>query len=267
MRRLENRKIRIILIFVLFTFICVLSSLYLSLNYYPGLNSQEPLINNFNCPMISYLNPNIDTISNSHESSKDNWTCPAGKVLKSGPYGNKNSSVKIAYLIGVHPAEQSSHQAIYNAILKNQANLKYCYYIYKIQVNCSKDYNKNRYYGQLLAYKYAISDINKNKFNMVVDVHSNQGKYAEKTFVFTAIPNNESLLIAHFLVKHLPGLSYYIPSRTNEPTSAPYISEPLIKNGTPTIVYETYRYEPVNITEKKANDFIIALDDYKFDDK
>ncbi len=265
MRRVENRAIKIILIFIIFSiFISILSSLYLSLNHYHDLNSQEQLKNMENCPIISYLDPSISNISDSHESPKDNWTCPAGKVVKSGPYGNKNSPMKIAYLIGVHPAEQGSHQAIYNAILKNQGNLKHCYYIYKVEVNVSNDSNKNRYYGQLLAYKYAVSDMEKNKFDIVVDVHSNQGKYEEKTFVFTAIPNNKSLLVAHFLVKNLPGLSYYIPPRSNEPTSAPYISEPLIKNGTPTIVYETYRYEAFNITEKRARDFIMVLDDFNF---
>lgn len=266
MWRVKNRALRIILIFILlFTVISILSSLYLSLNHRNDSNSQEHLTNILeNYPIISYLDPSITSISNSHESPKDNWTCPAGKVVKFGPYGNKNSTIKIAYLIGVHPAEQGAHKAIYNTILKNQGNLKYCYYIYKVEVNNSNDYNKNRYYGQLLAYKYAVGDIEKNKFNMVVDVHSNQGKYEEKTFVFTAIPNNKSLLVAHFLVKNLPVLSYYLPPRSNEPTSAPYISEPLIKNGIPIIVYETYRYEAFNTTEKKAHDFIIVLDDFKF---
>ncbi len=263
----KNRKMRIILLFIIFMLICILSSLYLSLNHYNDLNSQELLTNALEIsPIIPYFNLNMYNISNSHlESTKNSdWACTAGRVIKKGPYGNKNSSIKIAYLIGVHPAEEKSHQAIYNAILKNQKNLKYCYYTYKVEVNASNDYNKNRYYGQLLAYKYAVSDIEKNKFDMVVDVHSNQGKYEEKTFVFTAIPNNKSLLVAHFLVKNLPGLSYYIPPRSNEPTSAPYISEPLIKKGIPIIVYETYRYEPFNLTEKKARDFIMVLDDFNF---
>jgi hypothetical protein len=267
--KLKNRRIMLIFIVILFTTsIFILSNLNILLGHYNDSNTYEYQMNLPSNPYMlhEYLNPiNNKRIFNPGQNPPNtNWTCPAGKVIKFGPFGNKSSPIKIAYIIGVHPAEEESHKAIYNSILKNQDNLKYCYYIYKVEVNASNDYNKNRYYGQLLAYKYAVSDIEKNKFGMVVDVHSNQGKYEEKTFIFTAIPNNESLLVAHFLVKNLPGLSYYIPPRSNEPTSAPYISEPLIKNGTPIIVYETYRYEAFNLTEKKAQDFIMVLDNFNF---
>ncbi|PKL66362.1 MAG: hypothetical protein CVV28_11350 [Methanobacteriales archaeon HGW-Methanobacteriales-1] len=266
---LKNRKIRLILIFIIFfMFIFILSNLNIPLDPYTDLNSHSYQINESNNSnmLLADLNlMSVNQILNPHLGFIETLgMTPIGGVMKIGPYGNKSSQIKIAYIIGVHPAEEGSHKGIYNAISKNQSDLKYCYYIYKVHVRSNDNYDESRYYGQLLAYKYAVNDIKKNKFDMVVDVHANQGKYEEKTFVFTAIPNNKSLLVANFLAKNLPGLSYYIPPRSNEPTSAPYISEPLIKNGIPTIVYETYRYEAFNLTEKKAHDFIMVLDDFKF---
>jgi len=262
-------KAIIIVIIFLILIIYSLNHLNLPFNLYADLNSHDSSMNELNHSKINEFNP----LDNNYNNNLNPLLSPvellgmntAGSVIKTGPYGNKSSPIKIAYVIGVHPREHNSHQAILNMLLKNQGDLKYCYYIYIIGVKPeTHDYNESRYYGQLLAYKYAVSDIEKNKFNLVVDVHSNQGKYEKRTFVFTALPHDLSMSITGFLVRNIPGLSYYVPPRSIEPTSAPYISEPLIKNEIPTIVYETYLNETLNISEQKAEEFIMTLDDYEF---
>ncbi len=265
-KKIRSKSIIIVIIsFILIIY--ALNHLNLPLNLHDDLNSHNSNIIDSKYPKTSISNFNLVENYN-HLSPLSSvellGISPAGSVIKTGPYGNKSSPIKIAYVVGVHPQEQNSHQAILNMILKNQGNLRYSYYIYIVGVKPTDDYFKNRYYGQLLAYKYAVSDIKKNKFNLAVDVHSNQGKYQKKTFVFTAIPQGISITTSNFLVKNIPWLSYYVPPRSSEPTSAPYISEPLIKNGIPTIVYETLRDENLNTSEKKAEEFIIVLDSYKF---
>lgn len=263
-QKIHSKTIFIVIIsFILIIY--ALNHLNLPLNLDNDLNSYNSNINDFddsNKMVINLMdNNNLNPLLSSVELL---GTSPAGSVIKAGPYGNKSSSVKIAYITGVHPLEQNSHQALLNMLLKNQGNLRYSYYIYVVGVKPGDDYFKSRYYGQLLAYKYAVSDIKKNKFNLAVDVHSNQGKYQKKTFVFTAIPGGLSTATSNFLVKNIPWLSYYVPPRSSEPTSAPYISEPLIKNGIPTLVYETLRNETLNTSENKAEEFIIVLDNYNF---
>ncbi|MGL4669065.1 MAG: hypothetical protein ACRCVG_00510 [Methanobacteriaceae archaeon] len=219
-----------------------------------------------------------------------------GDVYISGPYGNNSSSCKVAFIVGVHPKENQSHVGAVNALSNdssgintffntnnsNKSNLNYQYYIYHVIVNESidnssssisshkldngslEDYNNGRLSGQLLANKFAIPDIISKKFDLTVDVHSNQGNYSEKTFIFTALPNKKSQLISDYLVSSCDFLVYYIPPRSNEPTSAPYISEPLINNGIPTIVYETYRFESIDETNNKAREFLNVIDSYSF---
>lgn len=267
MQKKIHLKGLIILIISFVLIIYYFNHLSLPFNTYDDLNTYDTNFSDFNDSKINEFNllDNYKNLNPFTPSVEILGMETAGSVIKAGPYGNKSSSVKIAYLIGVHPLEQQSHQAILNMLLENQDDLKHCYYIYIVGVKQEpRDYNKSRYYGQLLAYKYAVSDIKKNKFNLVIDIHSNQGKYEKKTFIFSAIPNDISISISSFLIRNLPGLSYYVPPRSSEPTSAPYISEPLIKNGIPTIVYETYRNENLNTSEKKAEEFIIILDRYNF---
>jgi hypothetical protein len=208
----------------------------------------------------NYLNTHNSYLYPNEIIGKDS----TGNVVKYGPYGNKSSKIKIAFIIGVHPLEQKSHTALLEALLKNQGNLKYSYYIYAINVQQNReDYNKSRINGQALAYKYVVPDIKNNNFKMAVDIHSNQGKYREKYFVFSPMKDKASLKIARFLVGRVPGLVYYTPPRTNEPTSVPYVTEPLVKGGVPAVVYEAYLYEPYFFTEAEAEELVKSLNQMK----
>ncbi len=185
-----------------------------------------------------------------------------GYVELIGPYGNVDSKIKIAYIIGIHPLEANSHNALYKTLTSSK-NLKYAYYIYKVTVTKNpKDYTDGRMNGQKLAQKYILPNIKLNKYNLVVDVHSNQGtknggSYQKTNFIFAPKNSPSSKIIAKKIISKIPGLTYYYPSSQ---TSPPYCTEPLVRAGIKTIVYETYYYETSSVTLKYIKQLIAQVD-------
>ncbi len=183
-----------------------------------------------------------------------------GFVVRYGPYGNPKSPVKVAYVMGVHPMEVQAHQAMMS-VISGDKSLKYCYYVYQITVTKSKDdYTQGRIYGQQLALDYAVPDITKAKFNMVVDVHSTKGDYPETKFISVPADDSRSLLLAHLIVSKIPWLVFYVPPFDGGPTSGPYVTIPIIQSGTPAMVYETYSYASFNETFEHAAEFAKVVD-------
>jgi len=83
-------------------------------------------------------------------------------IVREGPYGNPGSPNKVVFVVGVHPLEAQSHDAIIEAIRTLNNSLKKCYYIYRINVTKdASDYNKGRQNGELLANTYAVPNIKK----------------------------------------------------------------------------------------------------------
>lgn len=230
-------------LFTLTIIILIISSLIIPSSIVESRYNQLINYNSFSCP---------------HELLGNDST---GNVVMYGPYGNQSSPKKIALVIGVHPLERNSHTAVMNALITNRDDLKYAYYLYVINVEQERyNYNKSRINGQLLAKKYVVPHILAHDIDLAVDIHSNQGKYEEKFFIFSPLNDTSSVEVARFLVDNIPGLVYYVPPRSNEPTSAPYVSEPLIRGGVPTVVYEAYLYEPYFFTEAEAEELINSLD-------
>jgi hypothetical protein len=120
--------------------------------------------------------------------------------------------------------------------------------------------------GQLLANKYAVPDIKKNHFQLVIDVHSNRGKYAgykKNRFLSVPVKAKKSKLMASKIITKVPWLVYYIPPSGKGPKSPRYVTIPLIKSGTPAIVYETYTYDTYGVMVKHACKFIRVVDTIK----
>ena len=181
-----------------------------------------------------------------------------GTVEKLGPFGNINSTVKIAYIVGVHPLENISHQALIESIQKNNSLLKYCYYIYKVTVTKdASNYDKGRMNGQLLANKFAVPDIIKEKFNLAIDVHSNRGNWQYTKFVFSPVPGTSAESIARTVKNEMQWLTYYIPPN---PTSTQYVTVPLIQGGIPAFVYEVYAYDIYSTVKNEANQLVMVID-------
>lgn len=213
---------------------------------YPHLNISDNSKNISNTPIIS---------------EKILGSTDYGKVTVEGPFGNSNSPVKIAVIVGVHPLESNSHRAAVESIKSRQKSLNYCYYIYRVDVTRdAQDYNKGRMKGQLLANKFAVPHIINQKYNLALDIHSNRGNYKEKWFIFAPLEDSQSKSIALKIKGKLSGFVYYNPPSQ---TSPKYVTIPLINAGTPAIVYETYFYDSYESTGRYAKNFINAVDNIK----
>lgn len=184
-----------------------------------------------------------------------------GYVHLLGPFGNPDSKIKIAYIIGMHPLESRVHNALYET-LKVTKNLNYAYYIYKINVTKNaRDYSQGRMGGQLIAQKYVLLNIKLNKYNLVIDVHSNLGtvggNYEKTNFIFAPLNSASSKTIAKKIINNVPGLSYYYPVSQTSPL---YCTEPLVRSGMKAIIYETYFHESVSTTLKYIKQLIAEVD-------
>ncbi|OPX59829.1 MAG: hypothetical protein A4E25_00875 [Methanobacterium sp. PtaB.Bin024] len=183
-----------------------------------------------------------------------------GFVVRYGPYGNIYSPVKVAYVVGVHPQEVQAHQAM-KTVISSEKSFKHCYYVYEITVTKSRDnYTKGRIYGQQLALDYAVPNIKKMNYNLVIDVHSTKGDYPETRFISVPADDSRSLYLAHLIVNKISWLVFYVPPFDGGPTSGPYVTIPIIKSGTPAMVYETYTYASFNETLEHAEEFASVVD-------
>lgn len=76
--------------------------------------------------------------------------------------------------------------------------------------------------GQLLAEEFLLPHIISNSYNLVIDVHSNQGttggSYEETNFIFAPLNHTASKIIADSIISKIPELTYYYPpSQTSPP--------------------------------------------------
>lgn len=185
-----------------------------------------------------------------------------GTVTRDGPYGNTSSPLRMAYVVGVHPLEYQAHQAMEEAVKNQDRSLEKCYYIYRINVTQNpQDYDKGRVNGQKLANQYALPDIKTSSISLVMDVHSNEGNYQEKWFLFVPGQSQKAENIAYKIKNQTSWLKVYSPPN---PTSPAYVTIPLIQSGIPAMIYETYTYESVEKTQKKAREIVYLVDRLEF---
>ena len=190
-----------------------------------------------------------------------------GTVHLHGPFGNEESDIKIAYLIGMHPLESKAHRGLFDTILDKNDSLNYCYYIYNINVAGELDEEtEGRMDGQLLAQEFAAPHIIENDYDFFADIHSNKGlkgpgTYKKSNFVFAPGFDDESTNILNVLLEKISELVYYAPEYR---TSPPYITLPVVESGIPTIVYETYSYEPMEKTYDLSEKLVEAIDNLEF---
>ncbi|MDR2966675.1 MAG: hypothetical protein LBU74_01860 [Methanobacteriaceae archaeon] len=238
---------------IIYLFAKVLSSTKNNLPYYVPVNIKKSTSFNLYMPVYN---------RNAKFTTKTLGQDEKGNVQLIGAIGDSSSKIKIAYIIGIHPLENNAHQSLDYNLKTKVKNLKYKYYIYKINVTQGIfDYDLGRRNGELLAQKYVLPHIKKNKYNLVIDIHANQGtkggNYKKTNFIFAPLNQKASKTIAKKLIKNIPGLSYYFPESQ---TSPHYITNPLVNEGINTIIYETYVYETKTITDKYMKQLIANVD-------
>jgi len=190
-----------------------------------------------------------------------------GSVHLHGPYGNRESKIKIAYNIGMHPLESKSHRALFETILSKSDELNYQYYIYNINVSGPLDEKtEGRMDGQLLAQEFVAPHIIDNDYDFFVDIHSNKGqrgpgKYEKTNFIFAPGFDEKSSEYMNILLDRIKELCYYAPEYR---TSPEYITIPVVNSGIPTIVYETFSYESMTKTYELASLLVENVDELIF---
>ncbi|KZX13097.1 hypothetical protein [Methanobrevibacter curvatus] len=207
---------------------------------------------------ISNLNNNSTILLGENES---------GKVTLEGPYGNPNSTNKIAVIIGVHPLEFKSHQSLLKYIKKYSNSLNSSYYVYIVDVTKNnEDFDKSRDNGQLLAQKFVVPDIMKKNYSITIDFHGHRAFYVEDNFIISPLNDNKSTEIAKDIVKNINGfeLLNFVPATDDHPTSPEYVSIPILKSGIPSLIYETNIYQSQTIIDKFMLQFILNLDKINF---
>ncbi len=215
-----------------------------------------------NCPEGPTSKAQIDSTEYESELIGEN---ELGSVHIHGPFGDVESDVKIAYLIGMHPLESKSHRALFEK-LTSKGDLKYCYYIYNINVNDKESESEGRNEGQLLAQEFVRDDIIDKEYNLFLDIHSNRGSrgpgdYQITNFVFAPGFDEKSSKYMNEIIESVDGVIYYAPEFRSSP---PFITEPTAKAGIPTLVYECYSYEPMDLTLALALKLINCVDNLNF---
>lgn len=188
-----------------------------------------------------------------------------GSVYIHGPFGNPESEIRIAYLIGMHPLESKSHRALFEK-LTSERDLQYCYYLYNINVSDKNSESEGRLEGQLIAQEFVRDEIIDKGYDLFLDIHSNRGShgpgdYQITNFVFAPGFDEKSSRYMNEIIDSIEGIVYYAPEFRSSP---PYITEPTSKAGIATIVYECYSYEPMELTLSLAEKLINAVDSLEF---
>ena len=188
-----------------------------------------------------------------------------GSAYKVTKIGNQSSNVTIAYIIGVHPSEYRVHNALYELLLNMSSSLKYNYEIYKITVyGDSGSDDIDRMKGQLIGQQYVVPEILNNRYDFVIDVHSNggtaEGNYLETNFAFAPYQDSISKQYATKIINDLDLVQYFPASQT----SPPYVTIPIAKSGIPTIIYETYKLEPYYTTKALVSELILSVESFDF---
>lgn len=184
-----------------------------------------------------------------------------GNVIRDGPYGNVSSPNRIVYIVGVHPLEYQAHNTIMQSVISQNNSLKNCYYIYRVNVTQNADnYEKGRSNGQSLANKYAVPDIKNMSIDLVIDVHSNEGNYQKKWFIFIPKKSQKAEIAAYKIKNQTNWLTIYSPPN---PTSPSYVTIPLIESGIPSMIYETYTYESYQQSKAHSLEIVQLVDQLK----
>ena len=233
---------------------------FINIKAYPGVYTITTTYNGYSVGKTLEIYNNETGFKRYNLGSNENGTVYLYKSI-----GNASSNVRIAYIIGVHVTENAVHKALFDELTNKSSELNYCYDIYKINVNPIGEPidDINRMRGQLLGRDYVVPEAIKNNYSLVVDVHSNQGgAYVITNFVFAPAQDNVSKAIATKIINDNPGLQEYFPASQTSPA---YVTLPIQRSGTPTILYETYKYEDYNNVTVPYVDLLIESVDTIFD--
>lgn len=258
-------KGKIILVIIL---IVIISGLFLFTNHIYTNQTVQNTTNTLTKDSTNILTPVAEFLHLKKDANHPNTSiinigsAPEGYVTLEGPYGNTSSDVTVAYVIGQHPRESDSHQALENAVKNESGNCHYEYYIYKIHVTKdSTDFTASRMNGQLLAQQFVVPNIVAKHFSLVCDIHTSNAFYFPDPYIFTpGSTNGTSKELSQEIAKNnSEWLYYYEPPEYSSPK---YCTLPILENGTPAMVFEAHGQPGLSL-QQQLNDLVSTIDNLK----
>jgi len=167
---------------------------------------------------------------------------------------------KIAVITGMHPRElHGTHlvpQVAQAFALANNVEID----DYQIDVaNNPQDFNIGRSSGQSLVAEYAIPDIIRNNYSLVIICHDHEAGYGEGYYYATPTHDSKSVALGTKVKQLLPGFNYYSGSSSSsyEASSILQVDAPITNAGIPVFVYEipenASNYEAFTMTYNLLN--------------
>ena len=228
-------------------------------SFLQGLSADYPILNKvLKYIPTNYTDSNVTDLSSIQKPAKKIGKNSLGKVTVEGPYGNSESNVKVAYILGQHPRESNAHDAIYNALLNSSQNLNYSYYVYRINVTAENDdFEESRMNGQLLAQDYVVGDVIDKGYDLAIDIHSSNGGYVQDPYIFAPVSTDTvAYECANNVTNAIKYVIYYEPASYSSPQ---YSTIPIDEGGVPAIVFEM-RGNPDHSLTTEADQFIHVVD-------
>jgi hypothetical protein len=154
-------------------------------------------------------------------------------------YGS--SDKKIAIINGMHPREELSATIVpyvikFYAITHNVEIVNY-----KVTVTDNPDvFTTGRNNGESLVATYAIPDIKKSEYDLVIICHDHEEGYGEGYYIATPSMDGKSVRLAEAVHQILTDFNYYQrdTSKSTQSTSITRVDNPITNTGTPVFVYE-----------------------------
>ncbi|WP_414468501.1 hypothetical protein [Methanobacterium sp. ACI-7] len=164
-----------------------------------------------------------------------------GNVIKTTYSYKKTSGPKIAVISGMHARENVSASVSKDAVRDYANSHKITIVNYNVKVNENLDYVFSvRKKGEELVAQYAVPDIQKSNYDLVIVCHDHKKGYGDGYYVATPTMDAKSLAMAEKFRGVLPELKYYQRNSDKEPKSKSIlrVDIPIVQSGTPVFVYE-----------------------------
>lgn len=168
-------------------------------------------------------------------------TNSVGYVTKNVYNHYGSTGPKIAVITGMHPREGLS-TAVVPEVIKLYA-LTHNVEIVNYQVTVTDNpevFSTSRFNGESLVAKYAIPDIKKSDYSLVIICHDHERGYGEGYYIATPSMDSKSTVLAEAVHNLLPDFNYYQrdTSKRTQSSSIKRVDNPITSSGTPVFVYE-----------------------------
>lgn len=156
------------------------------------------------------------------------------------------SGPKIAIITGMHPREISAKMVVPEVIKAYVAthNVEIVNYVINVTADPT-NFDVGRANGQDLVAEYAIPDIVKSNYSMVIICHDHEMGYGNGYYFATPTMDEKSVALGKLVHNLLPDFNYYERNTDTAPegTSIDQVDTPITNSGTPVLVYEIPEWE------------------------